>query len=94
MCLLNSDILAFTKGRFPDSLDLSQNFLSFGPPGITLGMRLCSARYCTIASTSWRTLQKLPGRIREKVCTDLLSLADIPTMAGALGLAYYLQRSA
>jgi hypothetical protein len=41
MCLLNkSDIFAFTKGRFPGSLDLSQNFLSFSPPEVTLGIEV------------------------------------------------------
>src|SRR6202011_705299 len=36
-CLLNnSDIFIFAKGRFPGSLDLSQNLLSFGSPDVTL----------------------------------------------------------
>ena len=41
MCLLNnSDIIAFTKSRFPGSLDFSQNFLSFSPPDVTLGIKV------------------------------------------------------
>src|ERR1700745_767494 len=39
MCLLNnSDIFIFAKGRFPSSLDLGQNLLSFSPPHVTLGI--------------------------------------------------------
>src|SRR5215471_14578603 len=40
-CLLNnSDIFIFAKGRFPGSLDLSQNLLSFGSPDVTLGIEV------------------------------------------------------
>jgi hypothetical protein len=34
--LNNSDIFIFAKGRFPGSLDLSQDLLSFGSPDVTL----------------------------------------------------------
>ena len=41
MCLLNnSDVLAFTKGRFPGSLDFSQNFLSLSPTDVTFGFEV------------------------------------------------------
>ena len=41
MCLLNnSDIFIFAKGRFPSSLDLGQNLLSFSPPHVTLGIEV------------------------------------------------------
>src|SRR5260370_42351589 len=38
--LNNSDIFIFAKGRFPGSLDLSQNLLSFGSPDVTLGIEV------------------------------------------------------
>ena len=41
MCLLNnSDVLAFTRGRFLGSLDFSQNFLSLSPPDVTFGIEV------------------------------------------------------
>ena len=41
MCLLNnSDSFIFAKGRFPGSLDLGQNLLSFSPPDVPLGFEV------------------------------------------------------
>jgi hypothetical protein len=40
-CLLNNSYkFSFAKGRFPGSLDLSENLLSFGSPDVTLGIEV------------------------------------------------------
>ena len=40
-CLLNNSyIFIFAKGRFPGSLDLSQDLLSFSPPDVPLGFEV------------------------------------------------------
>src|SRR6516164_7822085 len=38
--LNNSDICVLAKGRFPGSLDLGQNLLSFSPPDVPLGIEV------------------------------------------------------
>ena len=54
--LNNSDICILAKGRFPGSLDLGQNLLSFSPPEVTLGIE--------VRTKLLGELEQQPGRDR------------------------------